>query len=379
MPSPTTTSNQPLQEIFLGTMSGTSMDGLDLVTASFDKAGSPSLLHTGFTPYPTELKNALIQLATNPSATIDQMCALDTRLGEFYAASILQFLEKHDLSAASIRAVGNHGQTIRHQPGGDSPYTLQIGNPAIIAARCGLTVISDFRRKDIALGGQGAPLAPAFHQQAFQAQQQDRVILNIGGIANITALPSSPAKAITGYDTGPGNTLIDALCRRHFAQEFDRDGEIASNGQIESTLVQKALGSEPYFKQPPPKSTGTDYFNESWLAAQGFNDLSPDDAVATASELTCRSVAMAIDTLSSRASGVYVCGGGAHNRFIMQRLSSLLPDCQVATTESLGIHPDWIEAAAFAWLAWRNLSGLSGNLPSVTNAKKCTILGTIQH
>jgi len=373
---------QPLDrssaDIYLGAMSGTSMDGLDLVATSFDAAGRPTLHHTGFTPYPEQLKTDLMELATDPRATVDRMCELDTLLGEFYAASTRAFMHDHGLSAASVRALGNHGQTIRHRPSGSKPYTLQIGNPAIIAARCAITVISDFRRKDIALGGQGAPLAPAFHQQVFHDPAHDRVILNIGGIANLTFLPADPEVDAIGFDTGPGNTLIDALCRRHSGQHFDQDGAIARSGHVDHALIDSAIAAEPFFQLPPPKSTGTDHFNQVWLAQHGLDRLSAADAIATASELTCRGVALGIASLATRTPDVFVCGGGAHNSFILERLSRYLQNCHVRTTDAAGIDPDWVEATAFAWLAWRNLSGLSGNLPSVTNAKNYTTLGSIQ-
>jgi len=351
------------------------MDGLDLVAVQFD-ATLPRLLHHQTLPYPETLKRSLQQIALNPSATIDEMCLLDSQLGQFYARQINRFIDKHSLDSQLIRAIGNHGQTIRHAPNKQNPYSLQIGDANIIAAECDIDVVADFRRRDIALGGQGAPLVPAFHQQVFHSNTQDRVIINIGGIANLTLLPATPQIEPTGFDSGPGNTLIDFYCQHYLQQDFDDKGELARSGTPDIAVLQKLL-EDPYFTQPAPKSTGTDYFSPDWLNSDEFANLNPADALATLTELSARSIAVAARSLPLHVEEYYICGGGAHNRFLLQRLAQLLAPAIVQTTETLGIHPDWVEATAFAWLARQTLQHQAGNLPSVTNAKYASILGAV--
>ena len=365
--------------IYLGAMSGTSMDGLDLVAVTFDAQGIPCLQSSAFEPYPAELKAQLLELAHDANATVDTMCAADVRLGQFYAASINQFIAQQGLERKHIAAIGSHGQTIRHQPSHTYPYTLQIGDPNTIAGRCSIRVVADFRRRDIVLGGQGAPLAPAFHDQVFRSADCDRVILNIGGIANITYLPADSNQPVIGFDTGPGNTLLDSLSRRHFDRDYDRDGEIASRGTPDLELVEAIYAQEAYFHLPSPKSTGTDYFDEAWMQACGLDQLPAADAMASAAELVSVSIARAVKNLGKEIGQIFICGGGAHNLSLRARIAHYLPAAQVATTEQLGIHPGWVEACAFAWLAWRTLNFKAGNLPSVTHAEKFTILGSVHY
>jgi anhydro-N-acetylmuramic acid kinase len=288
-------------------------------------------------------------------------------------------LVRSGLRAGEIRALGSHGQTVRHHPAGAYPFTSQLGNPAVIAELTRITTVADFRARDVAAGGQGAPLAPGFHAAQFRSPAVDRVILNLGGIANITYLPSAGAQPVIGFDTGPGNTLIDQWTYRHRQQRFDRDGAWAATGRVSGALLERLL-ADPYFAMAPPKSTGREHFHLDWLqghlAALG-QVLAAQDVQATLLELTARSVARALTGFVPGVRELYVCGGGSHNRALMAALSERLPEMTLHTTEELGIHPDWVEAVAFAWLAHQTLEGLPGNLPSVTGARRPVILGAI--
>ena len=365
--------------IFLGSMTGTSLDGMDLVAVAFVSQQPPQLLHQRFIPYPDDLRSQLLYLCSTPDASISDCCRLDSWLGEFYASSIGDFLTDSNLSASEITALGSHGQTIRHNIASDHPYTLQIGDPNIIAAQTGLTVVADFRRRDVALGGQGAPLAPAFHQQVFHSENTNRAILNIGGIANITHLPANSSLPVTGFDTGPGNTLIDHISQQHLGNRYDQNGESARTGNIIKSLLDEMLDYEPYFAQPHPKSTGTDYFSSHWLRNFELQPVSTPDLLATLTELTAVSISRGLQSLHKETEECYVCGGGVHNKYLMKRLAAHLNNCTLKSTEALGIHPDWIEAMAFAWLAKQTVDFQPGNLPSVTNADRFTVLGGIYH
>ena len=365
--------------IFLGSMTGTSLDGMDLVAVAFESHQPPQLLHQKFIPYPDDLRSQLQHLCLTPDASISDCCRLDSWLGEFYASSISDFLTDTDLNWSQITALGSHGQTIRHNITSDHPYTLQIGDPNIIAARTGLTVVADFRRRDVALGGQGAPLAPAFHQQVFHSSQMNRAILNIGGIANITCLAADSSSPVIGFDTGPGNTLIDHISQQRLGNRYDQNGESARTGNIVKPLLDEMLDNEPYFAQPHPKSTGTDYFSPQWLRNFDLQPVSTPDLLATLSELTAVSISRGLQSLGKEPEECFVCGGGVHNEYLMERLAVHLNNCTLKSTETLGIHPDWIEAMAFAWLAKQTMDFQPGNLPSVTNADKFTVLGGIYH
>ncbi len=362
--------------IYLGTMSGTSMDGLDIVAVKFTH-NQPQSLHQQTIEYPTKLKTLLQSLALRSDATIDEMCKLDTQLGQFYAETINTFIEKNKINRQQIAAIGSHGQTIRHHIDKNTPYTLQIGDPNIIAAQTDLTVVADFRRRDIANGGQGAPLAPAFHHHVFHSDKTDRVIINIGGIANITHLPANHSSPIRGFDTGPGNTLLDTVSQQLLKKSYDKNGDCARRGKIQTNLLQSILKKESYFHQKPPKSTGTDYFSPDWLSNFNLHTLTAPDALATLVELTAISISREIQSLGGSTENCFICGGGAHNGYLLERLSHHLQPRKVATTSQLGVHPDWVEALAFAWLARQTLSLQPGNFPSVTNANKATILGAV--
>lgn len=364
-------------QIFLGSMTGTSLDGMDLVAVMFEQDKHPQLLYKKFIAYPDDLKQQLKSLCQSPDAKVSDCCQTDSWLGEFYADSINQFLSDFNLPSSKISALGSHGQTIRHNVSTSHPYTLQIGDPNIITARTGLKVVADFRRKDLALGGQGAPLAPAFHQQVFHSPKHNRVILNIGGIANITYLPADISMPVIGFDTGPGNTLIDQVCQQRSDFSYDKDGKLARSGNIIKPLLTSILEKEPYFNKAYPKSTGTDYFSPSWLSQFDTHATPTTDLLATITELTAVSISKQIQAFTVKPSECFVCGGGAHNAYLLERIASHLDDIKLDSTIAAGIDPDWVEAMAFAWLAKQTLNNEPGNLPSVTNAQYCTILGGV--
>lgn len=359
---------------YIGVMSGTSLDGVDVVLAAIDDkmvAQQASLTW----PMPIPLKEAILSICQGQPLTLSQLGQLDTRLGKLFADAVLALMEREHLSAKDIVAIGCHGQTIWHEPTGDAPHTLQIGDNNQIAALTGVTVVGDFRRRDIALGGQGAPLVPAFHQALLAHPTERRIVLNIGGIANISLL--FPDKSVRGYDTGPGNMLMDAWIWRQLGKPYDKDAGWASGGKVVLPLLQTML-SDPYFAAPAPKSTGREYFNFGWLERQltAFPALAPRDVETTLVELTAVTISEQV-LLCGGCERLLVCGGGSRNPLLMARLSALLPGTEVTTTDEAGISGDDMEALAFAWLAWRTLAGLPGNLPSVTGASQATVLGAI--
>jgi anhydro-N-acetylmuramic acid kinase len=278
---------------------------------------------------------------------------------------------------AAVKAIGSHGLTVRHQASGAYPFSLQIGDPNRIAHITGITTVADFRRRDVAAGGQGAPLVPVFHAAAFRSAEENRVVLNLGGIANITVLPADPASPVIGFDAGPGNGLLDFWMQRHKGQNYDTGGAWAARGRVIPDLL-RALRDEPYFSLPPPKSTGKELFNPSWLGGKirDFAATEPVDVQATLAELTALSVAEAIGQYASETRRLLVCGGGTHNADLLGRLR-LLVGCPVESTEKFGIAPDWVEAMAFAWLARQTLLGQPGNLMEVTGANTPVVLGGI--
>ena len=359
---------------YIGVMSGTSLDGVDVVLAAIDDkmvAQQASLTW----PMPIPLKEAVLSICQGQPLTLSQLGQLDTRLGKLFAEAVLALMAREHLSAKDIVAIGCHGQTIWHEPTGDAPHTLQIGDNNQIAALTGVTVVGDFRRRDIALGGQGAPLVPAFHHALLAHPIERRIVLNIGGIANISLL--FPAKPVRGYDTGPGNMLIDAWIWRQLGKPYDKDAQWASGGKVVLPLLQNML-SDPYFAAPAPKSTGREYFNYGWLERQLaiFPALDPRDVETTLVELTAVTISEQV-LLCGGCERLLVCGGGSRNPLLMARLSALLPGTEVTTTDEAGISGDDMEALAFAWLAWRTLAGLPGNLPSVTGASQASVLGAI--
>ena len=372
------------KHLFIGLMSGTSADGIDAALVSFEDEKHYKIIEKSDTPFDKKLQQSIIAFNESGDNELDRMGALDVKLGNAFADSVKALLKKAGLKNTDISAIGSHGQTIRHSPNSTDSFTLQIGDPNIIASKTGIKTVADFRRKDLALGGQGAPLAPAFHQAIFRNTQQNRIILNIGGIANITYLPKDQTQKVVGFDTGPGNVLLDYWIYKQKNHKFDRGGEWAASGSVDITLLTRLL-AEPYLALHPPKSTGRELFNSDWLEHQllGFTHLSAEDVQATLTEFTCQSITDAITMcdaqlkLNDTASEIYICGGGAKNNHIMKRLQALLPNRKVSTTKELGIAPDLVESVAFAWLAHRTINKLSGNLTSVTGAREQRVLGAV--
>ena len=360
---------------YIGLNSGTSMDGIDAALVSFGD-GSVEVHATHAHRYPIELRKRLIAAIRNPDkCTIDETGQLDQWTGACFRDAVLTLLADAQVAADQVTAIGSHGQTLRHQPDADHPFTIQVGDPTIIAKGTGITTVADFRRADLALGGQGAPLTPLFHEWLFRRAGSNKVILNIGGIANITILPAAD-QASSGFDTGPGNTLLDAWINKYREESFDPNGSWAAQGTIDDDLLSRLL-ADPYFQAAPPKSTGFEYFNLEWLEAAGTAKIAPVDVQATLCALTARSVSAAIQNFAAATSEVFVCGGGVHNAELMMQLRAALANSQVNSTAVVGLDPDWVEAAAFAWLAMRNMDGLTGNLPAVTGAQRAAILGAI--
>jgi len=364
-----------MPDYYIGLISGTSMDGIDAVLAEFSDRPF-RMMATASHPYPQGLRAELMASVRQPqSCTVDALGRLDHWTGECFRDAALALLNDSGIAANQVRAIGSHGQTIRHRPDEDRPFTQQIGNPNVIAKGTGITCVADFRGADIALGGQGAPLVPPFHKWLFGSAAVDRCIVNIGGIANVTVLPRGDGE-IRGFDTGPGNTLLDTWARRHLDLAYDESGKWAVEGDCDDALLGLML-ADPYFGKTPPKSTGFEYFNEGWLAANGVDDRDAANVQATLCELTAKTIAAAIDTNAAGTQEVLVCGGGVHNTELMRRLSANLPVALVDSTAEYGLDPDWVEACAFAWLAMRTLDNLPGNAPSVTGASRAAILGAI--
>lgn len=355
---------------YIGLMSGTSLDGVDAVLLKFAD-GTHRIVGESFTPFDDSLRAKLLALHQPRSDEIHEAAVVGNELAHVYAQSVRDLLKKTRSSSASVQAIGCHGQTIRHRP--DAGYTIQLGNGALLAELTRNIVVCDFRSRDIAAGGEGAPLVPAFHQAMFADAAIHRVIVNIGGIANLTDLGPGD---IQGFDTGPGNMLMDAWTHRHLGKNFDRNGDWAQSGNCIPELLRSLLAHE-YFLRRPPKSTGRELFNLSWLDAQLSGEENARDIQATLLQFTAASIALAIKSYCGGAKEVYVCGGGASNTALMSRLAALLPHASVETTTKLGIDPDWVEACAFAWLARQALHLQAGNLPSVTGAKGLRVLGAI--
>lgn len=363
-------STGPASELYIGLMSGTSLDGVD--AALVDLARSPALLATGFLPYPDRLRAALLALHAPAADELERAARLGVELGELYAEAVSRLLGKSGTPATSIRAIGCHGQTVRHRP--QAGYTLQLNQPALLAERSGIAVVADFRSRDIAAGGEGAPLAPAFHAACFRDSSRHRAVINIGGIANLTHLP--PQGPVTGFDSGPGNLLLDAWAREHLGEEFDRDGAFAAKGRPVAALLEAML-ADPYFRRPPPRSTGRDDFNVEWVRSFGVERYPAGDVQATLAELTAHAIGDAAARFCPGIEEAFLCGGGVHNADLVRRLRRSLSACRVETTGRLGIDPDWVEAMAFAWLAQRRLKNQPGNLPDVTGARGPRVLGAI--
>ncbi|HLS83801.1 MAG TPA: anhydro-N-acetylmuramic acid kinase [Arenimonas sp.] len=358
---------------FLGLISGTSVDGVDAALVRFTPA--PEVLFARTYPLPAALAAEVLRLSqAEARLSLDEAGRLDTGLGQAFAAVARQALADAGLPPSQVQAIGSHGQTLRHDPRGDAPFTLQMGDPNVIAEATGLCTVADFRRRDVAAGGQGAPLMAAFHAAALGAGDEDRAVLNLGGIANLTLLPREGE--VVGFDTGPANGLMDAWCLQHRGQRYDGDAAFAREGRVDAALLERLL-AEPWFALPPPKSTGRDQFQLHWLGERLAGNESPADVQATLCELSAATIAEALLRTQPGCRRLIACGGGVHNPLLMQRLAARLPGITLETTAAHGLDPDFVEAAGFAWLARQTLAGQAGNLPSVTGARGPRVLGAI--
>jgi len=364
----------PDDALYVGLMSGTSADGIDATLCSFDPRArlAASVVH----PWPDALRRQMLAVAQGDEPIdLDAWGRLDTAIGECHADAVQALLAQAGTGPDAVRAIGMHGQTMRHRPDGEHPFTLQSGNAWLVAERCGIDTVADFRRADMAAGGQGAPLMPAFHATVLASADATRAVLNLGGIGNLTLL--RPDGRVSGFDTGPANGLLDAWCQRHLDEPFDRDGAFAGSGHCDETLLGQML-ADPYFSRPPPKSTGREHFHLAWIDQHPrVATLAPADVQATLLALTVRSIADAVHAHIAEAEELLICGGGVHNRALMQALAEAVAPRPVRSTAALGVDPDDMEAMGFAWLARQRVLGRPGNLPAVTGASGPRLLGAI--
>ncbi len=363
------------RELYIGVMSGTSLDGIDTALVNIDD-GKVQLVDSHDHPIPKSLKERLLKVCLGQSTNLIEIGEVDHLLGELYVEAIQALLDKSGIAPEQVRAIGNHGQTVYHQPSGQHPFTIQLGDANIIAAKTTIDTVADFRRKDMALGGQGAPLVPAFHQSIFPTTDSSIIVLNIGGIANISVL--NPNHDVLGYDTGPGNMLMDAWCLKHRKQAFDKDANFAKQGTVNTALLESML-KEPYLSLKAPKSTGRELFNLDWLNQHlEALTISVEDVQRTLCEYTATTIAAEVSKhLHGNSPELLVCGGGAQNPLLMERLKQLLSSWHVATTDTKGVDSNNMEAMAFAWLAYRRIHNLPSNLPEVTGASKTASLGVM--
>ena len=366
-------------DLYIGLMSGTSLDGIDAALVRFEKERS-TVIESACLPLSSNLKDEIRSLINPTTNEINRLMALDVQLGKSFAEAVKQLLDKARVKKKDIIAIGSHGQTIRHLPTTEHPSTLQIADPNIIAEVTGITTVADFRRRDMAAGGQGAPLVPAFHEKIFLDNKKNRVILNLGGIANITSLPANKNKAVTGFDTGPANTLMNHWIQQHQNKNYDENGNWASSGKINEAFLEQLLNDD-YFKITPPKSTGTEYFNPAWLTKKlsQFPFLAAEDVQASLTAFTATTIKDAVNQYATATEEIVICGGGVHNDFLLQLLKQALPNIEINSSSKYGLDPDYIEAAAFAWLAKQTMEHKSGNLPEVTGAKRAVILGGVYY
>ena len=366
----------PQLPLFLGLMSGTSADGIDAALVQFPDAGGCRFVHGHTFDWDAPTRAALVALGQgHEPASLDALGQLDARVGIAFAAAANGLLQQAGVQRAQVQAIGSHGQTIRHRPTSDPAFTWQIGDANRIAELTGITTVADFRRRDVAAGGHGAPLMPAFHLAMLGSGDEDRAVLNLGGIGNLSLLARDGS--LRGFDTGPANALLDGWCQRHLGQPYDADGAFAARGQVNPALLARLL-DEPWFALPPPKSTGREQFHLDWVQARlGAEALDPADVQATLLELTAATVADALLAHLPAARRLLVCGGGVRNPLLLQRISQRLPGVEVVSSAAHGLDPDFMEAMGFAWLARETLAGRPGNLPSVSGARGPRILGAI--
>ena len=375
----TEATDAPASELYLGLMSGTSADGIDAALVRFEGEGRAlrcQLVHGRTFAWDEATRTRLVALGQGAdTVSLDALGALDATVALAFADAALALLQDAGVPRGRVRAIGSHGQTIRHRPQADPPFTWQLGDGNVIAERSGIDTVADFRRRDVAAGGQGAPLMPAFHAALLGSPQEDRAVLNLGGIANFTLLPVGGE--VRGFDTGPANALMDAWCERHTGRAYDADGAFAASGQVDAALLARLL-ADPWFALPPPKSTGREHFHLDWLQARmGETVLPPADVQATLLDLSARTVADALQMTQPDTRRVLVCGGGVRNAVLMARLAAYLPQAIVESTAMHGLEPDYVEAMGFAWLAREALASRPGNLPAVTGASGRRILGTV--
>lgn len=360
---------------FIGLMAGTSLDGIDCALVDLSTA-IPRVVASSCTPYDASLRASLLGLCGDPQVALCELGRLDIEVGRAFAATVIALLKNENIDAAAVTALGSHGQTVFHEPNTAAPFSLQIGDPNTLAELTGITTIGDFRRRDMAAGGQGAPIAPLLHRHCFSSKDQNRLIINVGGIANLTSLPTN--EQTLAFDTGPGNVLMDYWVAKHHGKPYDAAGEWARTGAVNQTLL-AILRATPYFALNAPKSTGRELFNGTWLEGhlqQLGEPLPAQDVQATLLELTATTV---VDAATARAQSgaLYLCGGGAHNDALRYRIAELAPQFSVGTTAELGLDPDWVEAAAFAWMAQQTLAGNTVDTAPFTGARKPVILGGI--
>lgn len=363
----------------IGLMSGTSLDGVDGVLVDFSGSHLQVLAFASL-PIPSDLRAEFLALNSAGNNELHRAALASNALVALYTQVVQELLADASVPASSVAAIGAHGQTVRHRPGefDGIGYTLQLNNPALLAERTGISVVGDFRTRDVAAGGQGAPLVPAFHSLFLNAGQQRLAVLNIGGISNITLLAPGTQSPVLGFDCGPGNALLDYWCQKNTGNAFDREGSWGRTGKVDSLLLQQLM-DDGFFRRPPPKSTGRDLFNSAWLAGklEGHSSVSATDVQATLTELTARSCVAALDHSLAPCERLLLCGGGAYNHLLVERIQAGLPACTVESSATVGIPPLQVEACAFAWLAQQTLSGKPVNLAGVTGARGERALGAI--
>jgi anhydro-N-acetylmuramic acid kinase len=360
--------DKKVKRCYIGVMSGTSLDGVDVVLCPVGPDGIELAASLSY-PFDDALKADILRVIGG-TTTLPEVGGIDHRLGRLFADAVQALINEYDLDTGRIEAVGLHGQTLWHQPEGDVPFTMQLGDPNIVAARSGIKTVADFRRKDMAFGGQGAPFAPAFHRFLFEKLDGTTLVANIGGMANITVI----GDPLLGFDTGPGNVLMDGWCQEKFGVPFDREGAIAQRGEVDEAVLEAML-SDAYFARPAPKSTGREYFNAEWMGRFVNAGIRNDALLATLAELTARSIADAARAYAPKR--LLLCGGGAKNVYLRGRIASMLEGVEVVRTDEYGVSGDWMEAMAFAWLACKRLNEEAVELKSVTGASQNTILGGI--
>lgn len=369
-------------ELYIGLMSGTSMDAIDCVLVDFSSSMPKSISSLNY-PIPEKLHQKITALLTPGDNEVQRVAQTDIELGQLFSQAVLQLLKESQINSGQVIAIGSHGQNIRHCPQSTPAYTVQIADPHGIAELTGITTVADFRKRDLVRGGQGAPLTPLFHQKFFHSEKQTRILINIGGIANVTVLPKLKTRHVVGFDSGPGNTLLDVWHRQHQQQDYDENGAWAASGQINQPLLKRML-ADAYFSKPAPKSTGREYFNLNWLKEkiqQSGDNIAAEDVQATLAELTAQTIYSSLENHLDADCEILVYGGGLHNQYLISRIEALTAahNLKLESTEKHGIDPDFLEAICFAWLAKQTLQKKKNPLPQVTGAQQGTLLGAVYY